>query len=219
MERRILSILTVTFITTGIFALFVVTRQQKEEGQNPLVPLPDPTATLNITNISPTPLPLRATSTLSVNNQYGWDIYRSNKFSFALAYPPGSEVREQGPSSVSFIALGPTQTKIDDELTDGLILTLTEDSYTTNTLSDHVSSERNQQVSDPINEIVSEIGTQTLGGKDGQTFSVTNIFGNTTYFYLPLKNKSYIRAAYIIADPHQLDHMGNLNTIISSLTY
>ncbi len=216
MEKRIISIATVVFITAGLFALFVVSRDSNNN-TNSEIPTPTELA------FEPSLIPFqkkteKLTPTLTVNAIPDWKIFRSNKFSFALAYPNIVDIQQEGDNQVSFILLGPTQPEIEDVFYDGFTLTIKESTFNRDSFAEFVESERELQANDPLIQSVSSVSPSILGNKRGYSFT-TFYYNEYTHFYLETVNNSYLKLTYNVVDPNDLDHMRTLEDIVESLSY
>ena len=163
------------------------------------------------TPISTLPSPI---STGSVPE--GWEKYFSQEMGFSVRFPSEMEVRDDQEGYISFVVLGPSQAE-GTEVYDGIILSFSQDTYSSGSLESFVISEVNRKRDDLIYDQVSDVEPVVVNGIQGYKY-LESALGDFTNIYLPLNGGSYLLISYLLEDPTGQGYEEDLNMILSSLT-
>ena len=147
-------------------------------------------------NRLPVPTP---TSELSVKNiPEGWKTYTSQNLGFALAYPSLMEIIEHEDGTVTFVLLGPTQSK-GTEMYDGVSINFSSQNFEGD-FKEFIEKEWKLKKEDEIYTEVGEIKESDIAVKKGLTYSVSSL-GNFDLIFIPTSDNKYLQITMLVEDP------------------
>jgi hypothetical protein len=204
-------ILTFLLIGYGAYMLFWNSEEKSDD-------LSVPTQVSTVSRDEPTQTPISTLpspiSTGSVPE--GWEKYFSQEMGFSVRFPSEMEVRDDQEGYISFVVLGPSQAE-GTEVYDGIILSFSQDTYSSSSLESFVISEVNRKRDELIYDRVSDVEPVVVNGIQGYKYSESAL-GDFTNIYLSLNGGSYLLISYLLEDPTSQGYEEDLNMILSSLT-
>ncbi|OGM22383.1 hypothetical protein A2961_00775 [Candidatus Woesebacteria bacterium RIFCSPLOWO2_01_FULL_39_21] len=140
-----------------------------------------------------------STPKISVKNTpEGWKTYTSQNLGFALAYPSLMEIREHEDGTVTFVLLGPTQSK-GTEMYDGISINFSNQSFEGD-FKEFIEKEWKLKKEDEIYTEVGEIKESDIAVKKGLTYSVSSL-GNFDLIFIPTSDNKYLQITMLVEDP------------------
>lgn len=177
-----------------------------------------PTQVSTVSRDEPTqaPIPTSSNAIPTSSIPEGWETYSSQEMGFSVSFPPEMEVRDDQEGYISFVVLGPSQAE-GTEVYDGIVLSFSQDTYSSGSLESFVISEVNRKRDDLIYDQVSDVEPVVVNGIQGYKY-LESALGDFTNIYLPLNGGSYLLISYLLEDPTSQGYEEDLNMILSSLT-
>ena len=163
-------------------------------------------------NRLPVPTP---TSELSVKNiPEGWKTYTSQNLGFALAYPSLMEIREHEDGTVTFVLLGPTQSK-GTEMYDGISINFSNQSFEGD-FKEFIEKEWKLKKEDEVYTEVGEIKEVEYSNQKGFFYSISSL-GDFDLIFLPVGDNTYLQITMLVEDPKDQGFESISKKILDSL--
>ena len=163
-------------------------------------------------NRLPVPTP---TSELSVKNiPEGWKTYTSQNLGFALAYPSLMEIIEHEDGTVTFVLLGPTQSK-GTEMYDGVSINFSSQNFEGD-FKEFIEKEWKLKKEDEVYTEVGEIKEVEYSNQKGFFYSISSL-GDFDLIFLPVGDNTYLQITMLVEDPKDQGFESISKKILDSL--
>jgi len=157
------------------------------------------TAIILITLVIYTLTPPATTNSGVAKTPLDWQTHVSQSMGFGLAYPQTMDVREYEDGSVTFVLLGPTQSK-NTEILDGVSINFSSNAFKGD-FKEFV--DKDWQLKKEEEEIYQEVGTikeVTYANTQGYSYTVRSL-GDFDLIFLPTDDNSYLQITLLVEDP------------------